>query len=373
MPDPQALKKIALMTTLDLLASPPFGLDRAAKLPAMLTGLTALTRHHRAGNPAYRKMIDLVFGGARRADGLPDLPWLPVRLFKMMDLVSVPRDKIVKQLVSSGTTGQAVSRVYIDAETASLQSRALSRIAVEFIGRQRLPMIIADENSFLGDRSHLNARAAGIIGFAPFGRDHLYLLSEALEPDWGKLEAFLAKHADAPILMFGFTFIVWQSLVERARAAGLSFRFPPGSLLVHGGGWKRLVERQISKDAFKAALQQTFGLSRIHNYYGMVEQVGSIFFECEHGYLHTPSFADLIVRNPVTLEPSPFGEEGLIQVFSLLPRSYPGHSLLTEDLGTILGEDDCPCGRRGKHFCVSGRIKDVEIRGCSDTRPVPAA
>ena len=65
-------------------------------------------------------------------------------------------------------------------------------------------------------------------------------------------------------------------------------------------------------------------------------------------------------------------EEGLIQVLSLLPRSYPGHSLLTEDLGTIHGEDDCPCGRSGKRFSVSGRLKDVEIRGCSDTRPVPA-
>ena len=358
--------------TPDLLAGPPFGIDRAVKLPAMLTGLATLTQHHYAGNLAYRNMVELMFGWPRVAANLPDLPWLPVRLFKMIDLMSVPRDRIVKQLVSSGTTGQAVSRIYLDAETASLQSRSLSRIAVEFIGRQRLPMIVVDDNSFLTDRSRLNARAAGIIGFTLFGRDHLYLLNHALEPDWAKLEAFLARHADTPILLFGFTFIVWQSLVERARADGLSLRFPPSSILVHGGGWKRLTERQVSNSAFKTALRETFDIARVYNYYGMVEQVGSIFFECEHGYLHTPSFADLIVRDPMTLAASPFGEEGLIQVLSLLPRSYPGHSLLTEDLGTIHGEDDCPCGRSGKRFSVSGRLKDVEIRGCSDTRPVPA-
>ena len=47
--------------------------------------------------------------------------------------------------------------------------------------------------------------------------------------------------------------------------------------------------------------------------------------------------------------------------------SYPGHSLLTEDEGILLGEDDCRCGRLGKYFKIVGRIKNAEIRGCSDT------
>ena len=33
----------------------------------------------------------------------------------------------------------------------------------------------------------------------------------------------------------------------------------------------------------------------------------------------------------------------------------------------ILGEDDCPCGRNGKYFKINGRLKNAEIRGCSDT------
>lgn len=61
------------------------------------------------------------------------------------------------------------------------------------------------------------------------------------------------------------------------------------------------------------------------------------------------------------------GEPGIIQVVSAIPESYPGHSLLTEDEGAVLGVDDCPCGRKGKYFKINGRLRNAEIRGCSDT------
>jgi hypothetical protein len=99
----------------------------------------------------------------------------------------------------------------------------------------------------------------------------------------------------------------------------------------------------------------------------MVEQVGGVFLECEAGVLHAPSFGDVIARDVRTLEPAAYGQEGVLQVLSALPTSYPGHSLLTEDLGTVLGEDDCSCGRMGKYFSVRGRVARSEIRGCSDT------
>ena len=38
-----------------------------------------------------------------------------------------------------------------------------------------------------------------------------------------------------------------------------------------------------------------------------------------------------------------------------------------QDEGRILGEDDCPCGRKGKYFEILGRIQRAEVRGCSDT------
>ena len=99
----------------------------------------------------------------------------------------------------------------------------------------------------------------------------------------------------------------------------------------------------------------------------MVEQTGCIYMQCEHGHLHASNFSDIIIRNPKDFSVASFGEKGIVQVVSLLPESYPGHSLLTEDEGVVLGEDDCPCGRKGKYFKILGRLKNAEIRGCSDT------
>ena len=73
---------------------------------------------------------------------------------------------------------------------------------------------------------------------------------------------------------------------------------------------------------------------------------------------------DISIKSVVECE---VGEAGIIQVLSSLPHSYPGHSLLTEDKGIILGEDDCHCGRKGKYLKVLGRISQAELRGCSDT------
>ena len=360
------------MNTTDPLDVGVFDLDREHKRAWLLDGLRRLHQHHMAHCVAYSRMMTALWPDANRATQIEELPWLPVRLFKTLELKSITDDAVRRTLVSSGTTGVAVSRIILDADTARQQTRALARIFGHFAGNKRMPMLVVDEGGFLRDHSRFNARTAGILGFSNFGRDHLYLLDDRLRPDWSALEQWLAAHPDQPILLFGFTFIVWNSLVLAARSAGRRFRFPAGSVLVHGGGWKKMEERKVDNAAFKAALRETFGIERVHNYYGMVEQVGSIFFECEEGHLHAPAYADLIVRDRKTLQPVPNGVTGVVQVLSLLPRSYPGHSLLTEDLGVVHGEDDCPCGRLGKHFGILGRLKNVEMRGCSDTRTVPS-
>ena len=97
----------------------------------------------------------------------------------------------------------------------------------------------------------------------------------------------------------------------------------------------------------------------------MVEQTGSVFLECEHGFFHSSIFSDIIVRD-AALKISPLKKDGLLQVFSLLPLSYPGHNILTEDIGALQGVDNCICGRKGKYFSIKGRVPGTETRGCSD-------
>ena len=93
----------------------------------------------------------------------------------------------------------------------------------------------------------------------------------------------------------------------------------------------------ISSNDFKKRLKEVCGISNVYDYYGMVEQTGSIYIECEHSHLHTSIFSDIIIRKPSDFSIAKNGEEGIIQTLSVLPKSYPGHSLLTDDKGEPIG------------------------------------
>ena len=98
----------------------------------------------------------------------------------------------------------------------------------------------------------------------------------------------------------------------------------------------------------------------------MVEQTGSIFVECNCGKFISSIFSDIIIRDEKLKEVKK-GNKGLIQLLSILPTSYPGHSILTEDIGEILDEEGCvKCKLHGKSFIVHGRAEQSEVRGCSD-------
>lgn len=343
----------------------PFHLTKNEKKMLLLQKLNYLTKWHYEQNSSYRAMVGKSHA-IIEANKLEEVPFLPVQLFKLMDLVSVPKEEVVKVLTSSGTTGQQVSKIYLDKETSIAQTKTLVEVMKPLLGNKRLPMIILDTKSILKDRKSFSARGAGILGFSTFGRKHFYALNDDMSLDVEGLQSYLREYEGQQMLLFGFTFMIWQYVYKESIRLGLNIDFG-NSILIHGGGWKKLKDEAVDAITFKRLLQEQLGISEVHNYYGMVEQVGSIFVECSHGHLHTPSYADVIIRDPITFVPLCYGEPGLIQVLSELPKSYPGHSLLTEDLGTIVGEDDCPCGWKGKYFTVAGRIPKAELRGCSDT------
>ena len=345
----------------------PYSISAAEKSRLTLALLNELGAHHRAHSPEYAKISgSLPFPVVARS--LEEVPFLPVRLFKHLDLMSIPRQRVFKTLTSSGTSGQAVSRIFLDRENAAMQTKVLGSIMSSFLGKSRAPMVIVDAEDILSDRRKFNARSAGVLGFSMYGREHEYALGKGMELKLENLQGFCERYRDAGIFAFGFTFVIWKFLCRELERRGISMDFGSKSILLHGGGWKKLEEESVSNDVFKSRLREYAGLGRVHNYYGMVEQTGSIFMECEYGFMHASQYNDVIVRNPISFAPSAVGEEGVLQVLSLLPHSYPGHSLLTEDMGVLHGEDDCRCGRLGRYFLVSGRMKSAEVRGCSDVR-----
>lgn len=350
----------------EIINIPPFSLDRTAKQALLSEKLGELTRHHYENCPQYRNMLNAAGFDADAQHTVEEFPFLPVRLFKNLQLKSVTDGEVFKTMTSSGTTGQSVSKIYLDRETASLQQKILVKIVSSFLGANRLPMLIIDCPSVVKDRKMFSARGAGILGFSMFGTDKTYALDDDMKLNIDGVREFLSKHNGKPILLFGFTFMVWRHFCAELEKCGEKFDFHRG-ILIHGGGWKKLINEKVSPQEFKERLKNVCGIESVHDYYGMVEQTGTIYMECECGHLHASVFSDVITRDPVDWSVCENGRKGIIEVVSLLPESYPGHVLLTEDEGVILGEDDCPCGRLGKYFKIDGRIAQAELRGCSDT------
>ena len=352
----------------DFVKLEPYTLEQTRKEELFDDRIFSLTKSHRERCTQYASFLDAL-GYEEKSNKFKDVPFLPVRAFKEFDLKSVTNESVVKTLTSSGTTGQKVSRIYLDKYTAFNQQKAMTRIVSDFLGNDRIPMIIIDTPNVLKDRQMFSARGAGIVGFSIFAKRKIFALDSDMNLDISGVKRFIEENQNETILLFGFTYMIWQYFYKqlyKLSNEGMIFDLSQG-VLIHGGGWKKLSQESVSDLDFKNALKNVCGIKRIHNYYGMVEQTGCIYMECEAGHLHASIFSDVIVRRPKDFRECEIGAPGILQVVSVIPESYPGHSILTEDEGVLLGIDDCECGRKGKYFSILGRLKSAEIRGCSDT------
>lgn len=347
-----------------LLGMEPYSMKKAEKEKMLSKMLGELTDYHRKHCEKYGNLLNHI--GPQKADSYYDLPMLPVRLFKEYELLSVPREEIKKVMTSSGTSGQQVSKIFLDTENVRNQSRVLTHLISSFIGKDRLPMIVLDTKLVKKDRTMYSARGAGITGFSMYGRNIFYALDEDMKLDVKGFKEYLCEHEGEKILLFGYTYMIWQYVIREMEERGISFDIKDG-VLFHVGGWKKLRDQSVDNETYNRRVRERLGALHIHNYYGMAEQLGSIYIECEYGHMHCSNYSDVIIRSPKDFSVCGTNEKGMMELVSVLPTSYPGHVLLTEDEGEILGEDDCPCGRCGKYFKIHGRVKNAEVRGCSDT------
>ena len=323
-----------------------------------------LTSYHLSRCQIYNKIIGDIYPEFNsKVKGLDNLPMIPVRLFKHIDLMSVKHDQVYRKLLSSGTSSTALSRIYLDKENAQNQIKALNKIFSNMVTEKRYPMLIIANEKEVSNQSLFNAQKAAILGFSIFSKKNYYLLDQYNRINLRLLKKFSEVVKDTPFFIFGFTSKIYENFFQKLKKEKKIFK---NAILIHGGGWKKLESLKIDNSKFKKLLKEKFNISKVINYYGLVEQTGSIFIESEKcGYFHTSSFSDVLIRDQ-NFKVLKNKQKGLIQLISLLPTSYPGHNILTEDLGEILGEDDCKCGLKGKYFKVHGRIKKAEIRGCGN-------
>jgi phenylacetate-coenzyme A ligase PaaK-like adenylate-forming protein len=355
-----------------LIRGPQYAMTQAEKDAALTPLLRGLCRDVAGRCTAYRRFLDKFGPDAEAWRSPADVPPLPVSMFKHFLLSAVEPEKVVRELHSSSTTGQQPSRITIDKSTAFRQARALASILMEHVGKRRRPFLVLDAAGSLSDGDSLTARGAAIRGVGNFASETVFAFDQTgdgnLAADWQRIDGFFTRHGAEPVLLFGFTFIVWSRFVLEMERRGRAYDASQ-AVLLHSGGWKKLAAEAVLKDEFNRRAAAVLGADprSILDFYGMVEQVGTVFVDCESGNKHAPAFADVVIRRPYTLDPAGIGQTGIIEVVSVLPTSYPGQVLITEDQGVLMGVDDCPCGRSGNYFRFTKRIEQAEARGCGDT------
>jgi hypothetical protein len=355
-----------------LLAAPVFSLAPAehhARLLALLQRELSYAAERDARLRNYLEAWPLDY---RAAGTIDDLPYLPAAAFKASPpLALVDPESIVRTLASSATTGQTPSRVPLDAPTSRRMVKGVVAIASDFIGLRRRPYLVIDTPGTLAGAGELGARAAAIHGLRPFATQMACCLSGAgsgkPQIDEARLLDFAVKWGQAEVLAYGFTYVIWEHFVRPLRDRRIRLAMPNIRVL-HSGGWKRLQDQAVTREAFTAGVAEVLGCAaeRVLDFYGTVENVGVIYPDCEYGHKHVPAFAAVIVRDPLTLRPVREGERGLLQVCSVLPTSFPGFLVLTDDIAEVIRYDGCACGRRGISFRFVKRVPQVEIRGCGN-------
>ena len=361
------------MTYMDQLFSLPAYSDNEEQQCLYLKALQEELVFHYEHNDMYRQFCDRKgFDPHQEITSLEAIPPVAVSVFKDlgMGLSSVPKEDIKLRLQSSATSGTP-STIVVDKITSKRQAKAMVKVIQEAIGRERKPFLVMDIDPRSEFRALLGARFAAITGYLNFASKAGYFLKAKDGVSYFDVDAMqeyvTGIPADQPVVVFGFTYILYSNVLKAVKEKGITIPLPKGSKIIHIGGWKKLESEKISKELFNQQLADCFGIELVDviDIYGFTEQMGLNYPDCPCGCKHESSYVKVLVRDVVTNEVLPAGEEGKLEFITPVPHSYPGNLVLTDDLGMVI-DGECPYGRPGKRFKILGRLKKAEVRGCGD-------
>ena len=297
-----------------------------------------------------------------------EIPHLPTQAFKTVDLVTGDGSDVEAVFRTSGTTAGGQTRGRHLIRSLNLYRGALlpnfrAHLLPDGVNLPILALIPDPDE--LPDSS-LSYMVGQIRDFLCAGRTKFFAHSSHGVQAHRFFSALKAAEKDGnPVLLIGtaFSFVHW---LEAADGEGWRVKLPGGSRLMETGGFKGR-SKVLSREGLYSRLEESFGIptSMMVNEYGMTELL-SQFYEpvlvgSEEGtsgvstrHHVAPPWVRTRVLDPMTLEPVPKGDVGILAHFDLANLGSVS-GVLTEDLGrVVLGG-----------FSIQGRNPGAEPRGCS--------
>ena len=306
----------------------------------------------------------------RRIDDISKIPVLPTLFLKSHDLFSIQESKLMFKATSSGTNGNP-SKMGLDFYTTWL---ALQMVLRTF-SFHKLFSIRPTNYIVLGYQpSRHNKMGATKTAFGatllapPLHREYaLRDTGEAYEINLEGVITALQRYEKAkhPVRLIGFpAFLLF--LLEALEESDIRLKLHPRSMIFTAGGWKRFFFQKADRNELYQRAVKTLGISEAncHDFFGSVEHP-VLYCDCTHHHFHIPLYSRIIIRDPVTLKPLPFGEPGLLNLITPLMGSMPYTSIMTDDLAILNEEDLCGCEIGSPWFEILGRVGLENIKTCA--------
>ncbi len=112
----------------------PYGLKKRQKNKIFNQAIYELNKHHIKNNDIYKRISNhIIWKNRKKIDQL--IP-IPIRLFKIKELRSVDKKKVIKKLNSSGTSSNSKSKIFLDRENAIDQVKVLKSIMETILSKK---------------------------------------------------------------------------------------------------------------------------------------------------------------------------------------------------------------------------------------------
>lgn len=298
-------------------------------------------RYQYSQNEVYKSFCDLLGKNPQIVSAVPEIPFLPIELFKSHKVISSEKQEEIL-FTSSGTTGQQTSKHFVT--DLSLYEESFRRGFELFYGNVEDYVVLALLPSYLERKgSSLIYMAQDLIKRSKRSDSGFYL--NDLDGLREKLR-FLEEEGQK-VLLIGVSF----ALLDLAERYKLNLKH---TIVMETGGMKGR-RREMIRAELHESLKSGLGVENVHSEYGMTELLSQAY-ALKNGIFECPPWMKILIRDPedaLTLLPQ--GKSGGINIIDLANINSCSF-IATQDLGKNL--------RNGKTE-ILGRFDNSDIRGCN--------
>jgi hypothetical protein len=296
------------------------------------------------------------------------IPFVAANAFKEVPLTTFPPDDAVKVFLSSGTTNpEKRSKVYLNQAGLDMYDLSLRQSIEAYYytspaEKLHIMFMCPTPDALPHDAAILHVPRI-VIENHYIGEPHFLITREGLDIKFLVERLRQAESDGEAVAVMGPSF-GFMHFFDYCSENDITFKLPPGSRLVDGGGYKGR-SRELSKEDFLDLANRVTGIEphMLNNVYSMTE-IQTLFPDNvlynhlrgikEPRYKVNPPWTKILVVDPDTLEPLPKGKQGLMRYYCLA-SIVTVQALQSDDIGY----------ETGSGFEVVGRAKGAEARGCS--------